>query len=151
MKLIYVFLFLLLTACVENGDPETLFQSGKYEKAFELWKPRAESGNALSQNYLGIHYYVGLGTTRNMKAAKEWFEKAALNGYADAQYNLGVMYENGEFVEQDYSTAYMWFFAANHNGNNKSAIRMQAMADEHKLFPNQMNRAVDQAREYLNK
>ena len=114
-----------------------------------MWQPLANNGDLKAQNYLGIHYYLGLGIQRNYKSAKEWFEKAAVQGFPDAQYNLGVMYENGEFVDMDYLTAYMWFFIADRNGNSHAARRMQGIAEEHKLFPNQIMRAETLAKEYL--
>jgi TPR repeat protein len=139
----------LITACGESGDPKALFDKGEYTKAYKQWQPLANNGDLTAQNYIGIHHYLGLGIQRNHKIAKEWFEKAAVNGFADAQYNLAVMYENGEFVKQDYVTAYMWFYLANQNGNTNAPKRMQALAEEHKLFPNQMNRALELAKEYL--
>jgi uncharacterized protein len=141
---------IILSACTESADPEILFKEGKYKKAYRLWQPLANNGDLLAQNYIGIHHYLGLGKERNYKIAKQWFEKAAENGFADAQYNLGVMYENGEFVKQDYVTAYKWLYLANKNGNKHAANRMQGMAEEHKLFPNQMKRAIELAKDYNN-
>lgn len=143
-------LIFVVTACSEEHDPRLLFDHGEYDRAYALWKPLAEQGDTVAQNYIGIQYYLGLGKKRDFKIAKEWFERSAIAGYADAQYNLGVMYQNGEFVEKDYVTAYMWFHLANENGNTHATRRMQTMADEHKLFPNQMNLAIERAKEYSN-
>ncbi len=144
-------LIFLLTSCSENNDPQKLFNQGDYVKSLPLWRAQANKGDAQAQNYVGIHYYLGLGTGRNYKKAKEWFEKSAIQGNADAQYNFGVMYENGEFVKQDYTTAYMWFYLANENGNSHASGRMKGLAEEHKLFPNQMRHAAELSRKYLNK
>ena len=144
-------LFILIfftVACAEEKDPGILFEQGKYEKAYRMWQPLANNGDRVAQNYLGIHHYLGLGMERNFRLAKEWFEKAAMNGLSDAQYNLGVMYENGEYVQKDYLTAYMWFVIADRNGNSHAARRMQGIADEHKLFPNQIMRAESLAKKY---
>ncbi len=151
-KKIYLFfpaVIFILFACSEQGDPKTLFEQGEYEQAYRHWLPVAEQGDPVAQNYLAIQNYLGLGVPRNYKMAKEWFEKAAKNGLADAQYNLGVMYENGDYVDQDYVTAYMWLYIANKNSNPHAARRMQGIADEHKLFPNQMMRAETLAKEYI--
>ena len=150
MKYLFLILFFLISACSEQNDPKVLFEQGKYEQAYKQWQPLAEQGDANAQNFIAIQNYLGLGVSRNYKIAKEWFEKAAINGLADAQYNLGVMYENGEYVEIDYVTAYMWFFIADKNGNPHAIRRMQGIADEHKLFPNQIRRAEVLARNYLN-
>lgn len=139
----------LLTACTSSDDPKALFDNGEYKKAYQQWHLLAEKNDLNAQNYIGIHHYLGLGVKRDLKFAKQWFEKAATGGFADAQYNLGAMYENGEFVKQDYLTAYMWFYVANQNGNKHSMRRMLALAEGRKLFPNQINRAVELAKDHL--
>tara|TARA_R110000782_G_scaffold196430_2_gene285760 strand:- start:278 stop:697 length:420 start_codon:yes stop_codon:yes gene_type:complete len=136
-----------LNACSDTDAPEVLFEQGQYKKAFSLWQPLAKEGDLKAQNFIAIHYYLGLGIKRDHKLARQWFEKAAINRFPDAQYNLGVMYENGEGVVQDYVVAYMWLYMADQNGNTNASKRMQRLAEEHKLFPNQMKHAVEQAKE----
>lgn len=148
---VYVYSSLLLFflgACSESNDPKTLFDQGKYEKSLAQWSRLANKGDALAQNYVGIQYYLGLGTQRNFKQAKEWFEKSAKQGVADAQYNLGAMYENGEYVEKDYTNAAMWYSLAIEQGNGRAEKRMQSILDEHRLFPNQYRRAHELAEQY---
>ncbi len=147
-SILTILILIIISGCGDSDDPKILFEQGKYEKAFALWSPLAKAGDSLAQNYMGIHYYLGLGKKRNYKLAKQWFEKAAGNGFADAQYNLGVMYENGQAVKADYVTAYMWFYLANKNSNRNAAKRMQSMGDDHKLFPNQMNRAIELSKKF---
>ena len=147
-----VFLFICLflfafSACTDSHDPKTLFDQGEYEKSLPLWLELANN-NAMAQNYVGIQYYLGLGTKRNYRLAKQWFEKSAIDGYADAQYNLGAMYENGEYVEQDYTTAAMWYSLAIEQGNTHAQKRMQSILDDHRLFPNQYKRAQELAEQY---
>lgn len=149
-KALLVALLIMLSACTESDDPKNLFDQGKYKEAAILWLPLAKMGDPVAQNYIGITHYLGLGKDRNHKVAMQWFEKSAVSGYADAEYNLGVMYENGESVKKDYVTAYKWFYLAKENGNSHAKIRMQAMAEEHKLFPNQMKRAVELAKKNSN-
>jgi len=150
MKALLVALLIMLSACTENYDPKILFDQGKYKEAAKLWLPLAKTGDPVAQNYIGIIYYLGLVEDRNYKIAMQWFEKSAVSGYADAEYNLGVMYENGESVKKDYVSAYKWFYLAKENGNTHAEKRMQAMAEEHKLFPNQMKRAVELAKKNSN-
>lgn len=145
---LHVIFILLLIACTDSNDPKILFDQGEYEKSFPLWATLANQGDSLAQNYIGIQYYLGLGTERNYKQAKEWFEKSATQGFADAQYNLGVMYENGQHVKQDYTTAAIWYSLAIDNDNEHARRRMQGLLDEHKLFPNQYNRAKELAKQY---
>ena len=150
MRRLLLLTLIIISACSEIDNPKILFEQGKYKEAFILWESLASKGDSQAQNYIGIHYYLGLGKKRNYKIAKEWFARAAANGLPDAQYNLGVMYENGEFVKKNYLTAYMWFYLANQNGNSHASNRMQGMAEEHKLFPNQIKRAVELAKENFN-
>jgi uncharacterized protein len=146
---LFQFIFLsLFSACSESNDPKKLFDQGKYEKSLSLWSVQANANDPLAQNYVGIHHYLGLGTKRNYKQAKDWFEKSAKLGFADAQYNLGAMYENGEYVQQDYINAAMWYSLAIEQGNNHAKKRMQAILDEHRLFPNQYKRAQELAKQY---
>jgi TPR repeat protein len=146
-----VFLLIMLSACDQKYEPKIFFEQGKYAKSFNLWLPLAIKGDVEAQNYVAIHYYLGLGRKRNFKVAKEWFEKAAQSNYSDAQYNLGVMYENGESIKKDYINAYKWFYLANENGNINAVKRMQAIGEEHKLFPNQINHAIELSRLAVNK
>ncbi len=149
MRFIYSSLIILfLSACTDSRDPKTLFEQGDYEKSLILWAELAERGDTSAQNYVGIQYYLGLGTKRNHRLAKEWFEKSAVQGFADAQYNLAVMYENGEYVGRDYTSAAMWYSLAIEQGNQHAQRRMQAILDEHKLFPNQYKRAQELAEQY---
>lgn len=149
MRFLFLAVILItINACSDSNDPKELFDQGKYKKSYSLWHPLATNGDTQAENYIAIHYYLGLGRTRDFKTAKEWFEKAAKAGHPDAQYNLGVMYENGEAVKKDYVTAYKWFYLAKEKGNIHAEKRMQGMAENHQLFPNQMKHAVEQAKEY---
>lgn len=141
-------IFFFVVACSETNDPKIAFETGQYEKAYQLWQPLAFKGDFNAQNYLGIHNYLGLGIKRNYKQAKEWFEKSAMQGHADAQYNLAVMYENGQHVKQDYEMAAMWYSVAIELGNENAKRRRQALLDEHKLFLNQYNRAKELGKQY---
>lgn len=147
---IVILLLFLSLACTQSNDPKYYFDKGEYKKSIVLWKSLANSGDLVSQNYLGIQYYLGLGVERNLKLAKKWYEEAASQGFADAQYNLGVMYMNGELVEQDFLTASMWFYAASENGNMNAKKRIDGLLNEDKLFPNQYTHAKTLAEEYLN-
>lgn len=151
MRLLFFAVFiLLLVSCSRSDNPKLLFDRGQYQQAIALWHPLANNGDLLAQNYIGIHYYLGLGVERNLESARAWFEKAATNGFPDAQYNLGIMYENGEAIEQDYVIASMWFYVASKNGNNNAKKRVQVLLNDDKLFPNQYTHAKNLAKKYLN-
>ena len=46
-------------------DPDDWIRKGKPERAFEIWKERAEAGEAKAQYRLGNMYMLGLGTKRD--------------------------------------------------------------------------------------
>ena len=151
LKQVTIVISLLLIACSQTDDPLALFAAGDYKKSYAIWMTRAGQGDAEAQNYIAIHYYLGLGQRRDFQKALAWFEKAAKKGFADAQYNLGGMYENGEYVKKDYFQAYMWLFAAHNNGNPHAAKRLIAIASEHKLLGNQVTYAEAQGKKYIKK
>lgn len=49
---------------------------------------KASSGDALAQLNLGAAYDHGIGVTRDVDKAIEWYRKAADQGLAEAQFNL---------------------------------------------------------------
>lgn len=152
MKCSFVLLLAFaLGACSRPMDPKLQFDKGNYAEAYQLWLVQAEQGDAEAKNYIGILYYMGLGTTRDYDKARFWFEQAASDGVADAQYNLGAMYENGEFYDIDYMKAYMWLFAAHKNGNTHAASRMWGITGDHKLFGNQVALAEKMAEPYISR
>ena len=105
---LYLLLFVLLVACGKEQSPEQAFQSGDYETSYQQYLTLAETGDGNAANYLGIHYYLGLGTRKDFEKANEWFLAAALQENADAMRNLGVMYMRGHGVSQDWGRAYGW-------------------------------------------
>lgn len=106
-----------VTGCSENGDPVTLFYDGHYDEALEIFRRKAASGDLDAMNFVGIHYYMGVGAKRDFVVAREWFEKAALGQNSSAQRNLGVMYLRGYGTEKDHSLAYGWLHRALRGGN----------------------------------
>jgi len=70
---------------------------------------RAEAGDAIAQNDLGLIYDNGRGVPEDDAEAVRWYRLAADQGVVVAQYNLGVMYERGEGVPQDNAEAVRWY------------------------------------------
>ena len=89
---------------------------GDYQTALNIFKPRAEQGNAAAQYILGVMYDNGLGVAQDYKTAVKWYKLAAEQGYEYAQYGLGLMYHNGKCVAQDYKTAAKWYQLAADQG-----------------------------------
>ena len=150
MKYKAIFLYcslLVLFSCAEEVDPRIAFEKGNYAKAFPIWKIRAEQDDQEAQNFLGIHYLLGLGVKQNYGLAKKWYEKAAQSGHPDAQRNLGVMYESGHGMARDFENAYIWLYAAHRQGHPRAAATLQSLVT--KLSPNNKIILRKKAREYI--
>jgi len=147
-KKLFVYSSLLfLIACAEDVDPRVVFEKGDYTKAFSIWKVRAEQNDLESQNFLGIHYLLGLGVKRDFGLAKKWYEKAATSGYPDAQRNLGLMYEAGHGVPRDFENAFIWLYAAHRQGHPRAAASLQTLVT--KLSPNNKIVLRKKAKKYI--
>ena len=95
---------MLFATPVAAGDMEDGFaavRAGDYQKAFRIWKPLAEQGDAEAQYNLSLMYRKGKGIPEDDAKAVHWYRKAAELGLAKAQSNLGVRYANGEGVPED--------------------------------------------------
>ena len=150
MKYKAIFLYcslLVLFSCAEEINPKLAFEKGDYAKAFSIWKVRAEQNDQEAQNFLGIHYLLGLGVKRNFVLARKWYEKAAKSGHPDAQRNLGVMYESGHGLARDFENAYIWLYAAHRQGHPRAAATLQSLVS--KLSPNNKMVLRKKAREYI--
>ena len=95
-----------LQAALESLGPAT----------FAEWKSKAQGGDALAQNVMGMAYKYGIGTDQNHAMSLEWFRKAADQGDADAQFNLGRIYgkATGSYAKiraapQDDMEAMRWY------------------------------------------
>ena len=69
---------------------------------------KANSGDALAQNELGVMYSEGEGVVKNDVEAIKWFRKAAEQNVLAAQFNLGIMYSAGRGVLKDHVKAIEW-------------------------------------------
>lgn len=139
----------LIWGCAESNDPDVAFKEGDYERSFELFMTRAEEGDVRAQNYVGIHYYLGIGVERDYKKANQWYEKAARQGYPDAQRNYANLYHYGLGVPRNYYTAFIWYFASSQQGNVNAKRLLDNLSGENKLSPNQQMHAKIEANEFI--
>ena len=138
---------ILVASCGGRDNPVESFSEGDYEASFRIFSQRAATGDSEANNYLGMHYYLGVGVTRDFVRAAKFFEAAALAELPDAQRNLGVMYLRGLGVEQDYHQAYGWFFAAHGGGNASAGEYLNLMGDN--VTPNASGIARKHVREQI--
>lgn len=139
--------FVFLTACSNEKDPLSAFNSGDYETSFALWKEMAETGDSTAQNYLGIHYYLGLGVERDIKQSYYWYEKSAKAGNPEAQRNLGALFESGVLGNRDFENAYIWLYAAYKQGNINSAKTLESISGQ--LSPGRVRVLKERAKQYV--
>lgn len=83
------------------------------ERAFRIYRRRAESGERTAQLAVGWMLVMGEGAAKDPAAAKGWFEKAKTY-YSDdiartGENNLAWLYLNGEGVDKDESKAFGLF------------------------------------------
>jgi len=62
-----------------------------------------------TQNSLGVMYYEGRGTEKNLQKPFELFEKSAKQGSSVGQFNLGKILKNRDYVAWDLHKSFEWF------------------------------------------
>ena len=87
----------------------------------------AEKGDAESQYYLGMLYYIGdesEGIQEDEAQAVEWYRKAAEQGHAEAQYGLADCYYLGKGIAEDNVKAVEWYRKAAEQGHESSLLSL---------------------------
>ena len=67
-------------AAAQNGVGRCHYEKGRYEEAFKWHTKSAAQGYANAEINLGIFYEDGLGVTKDISKAIEWYTKAAEKG-----------------------------------------------------------------------
>ena len=149
LRLAFVCLLLLSGGCGSEKTAQQAFETGDYDAAYKLFRPRAEAGDLEAQNYLGVHYYLGLGVRRDWQQALQWYDKAARQGEPRAQLNYGLMFQNGYGTAPDIGAAFMWYYASYRQGNRAAKRYMDTLAVDNLLSPNQIDYAKVRAKPYI--
>lgn len=92
------------------------YQAGDFKKAYTIWLPLAEAGNAEAQFRIGRLYSLGEGFKSSGELALRWYRKAAVKGHVIAKFNIGLVYFKGEIVERNYEKSYLLFQELANNG-----------------------------------
>ena len=142
-----LFVLILQSACSYESDPLVAFNAGDYKNSFSLWESMAESGDSTAQNYLGIHYYLGLGVKQDIKQSFYWYEKSAKLGNPDAQRNLGMLYESGKLGNRDFENSYIWMYASYKQGNLNASKTLRAISGQ--LSPERVQILIIHAMQYV--
>ena len=146
---LFVILFTQVTACTKETNPKKAFDNGDYKTSFSIWEKQAKQGDAEAQNYIGIHYYVGLGVDKNYQKALMWYEKAAKAGNLHAQRNTADMYNYARGVEKDIYLAFMWYFASYQQGNGRAKSQIDNIIALGQMSPNMQLHAKIASNEYI--
>jgi len=85
---------------------------GDESAAFDQFLRRAENGDPIAQNNVGVLFLKGRGTGRDFGEARRWFQAAADKGLPGAMHNLGVLYLRGHGTQSDPAQAAEWFTKA---------------------------------------
>ena len=86
-------------------DGLAAYDQGRFEKAFELWRPLAQQGNAAAQFNLAALYEKGSGVAQDRGEGARWYLEAAKQGDLDAQLKIASLYEEGAGVAKDAGAA----------------------------------------------
>ncbi|XP_041476636.1 LRP2-binding protein-like isoform X1 [Lytechinus variegatus] len=128
----------LLLDKVKKGDKVATFQLGQFYFEQERYKEAKKyfydirENDLQAQYQLGIIYFDGLGTDKDMKRGFEYMKgvadsdaKWAQHLIPCAQYNIGRAYYEGCGVKQSDSEAERYWILAADDGNPKASIKAQ--------------------------
>ena len=71
-----------------TDDAEDAFAAGNFQKALEIWLPRAYDGDTEAQFRVGLMFGSGKGVVKNSREAAYWLTHAAELGHTEAQYRI---------------------------------------------------------------
>ena len=98
--------------CKEAGKLKDS-SGAKTDEDMDAWlvetKAEAESGDAVAQYDLGLSYKNGTGVAADLRAAFEWFRRAATAGIGQAMTKVGECYKNGIGIAADAAEAFSWY------------------------------------------
>ena len=121
---------LLCAGLLRAEDYETgrsAYISGNYDRALQILKPLADSGDPEAQKIMGIMYDYGHGVAKDQQEALKWHLRAAEQGNPDVQYHVGAKYFHGEGTTQDYAAAAKWWELAANGGQVDAQFNLGLM------------------------
>lgn len=96
------------------------YQKGIYAKAFETFKALSDNGDIHATYGLGVCYYNGRGTTKNLAEAFNCFDKSYSRGNKSAAFILGKCYFYGQGTGKDLDKAEKYLTEAANQGNQEA-------------------------------
>lgn len=104
-----------------NGCSATNAQRKEKKDSLSILTDKANKGDAIAQNELGIWYYTGKNVSKDYKQALEWWAKSAKQDNPDAIGNMAMCYQLGNGTKKDTVMAMQLYKVAIKKGN-KSII-----------------------------
>jgi localization factor PodJL len=90
----------------------------------------AAAGDASAELELALRLVDGRDVAKDLGAAAQWFEQAAVQGLPLAQYRLAALYEKGLGVARDPQLAMAWYTKAASAGNARAMHNLAVMNAE---------------------
>ena len=79
-------------------------------------------------NRLAIYYEVGTATTKNIREAMKWYEKAGIGGNEYGYYNLALVYHYAKGgITKDLTKARMYYQKAKEMGHPNAAKALASL------------------------
>ena len=103
---------------------------GVFAQRAATLQSKAEAGDLVAANELGVLYRLGDGVPKDPAQALKWFQKAAAGGLPDAMFNIGTSYYNGDGVGIDDALAFGWFALAAEFGSKAGVGALQRGSSE---------------------
>lgn len=110
----------------EKGYPNYLFyyanelyDQGKKEEAFDLYRQAAELGESRSFFWAGYSYELGTGVSKDFARAAQYYQQALaapIEEKVNPANRLGMFYYDGRGIEQDYAKSFQLLKWAENNG-----------------------------------
>ena len=142
-------LVLLAPVRADIREARDLMEASRFEEAYELLLPAAQSGNADAEELIGVMYAMGLGRERDDVRAFDWYMRASLKGHPGAQSGIGWYYEVGRGLPApDLVRAYAWYTLSAMGGDPDAAISQEEVAK--RMNTNDIERALLLVSDYAN-
>lgn len=107
---------------VEALEAYAVYKMAMYDDAFSRFMALAQKGNHQGMLNVAGMFAAGLGTTKDLGAAYDWYRKSANGGHPIGMFYVAEAYQHGHGVEQDHAAARRWYLSASETGSQDAQI-----------------------------
>ena len=123
-----LFLAFLMHFCLPLSagflEGEEAFANKRYSEAMQNFRPLADSGDFISQYYVGYMYLNGYGVTKNNSLGLQYMQKSLDQNYDSAQAYMAFLYSEGQVVPPDPRRAVALYQKAADQGNVSALLNL---------------------------